>query len=221
MAAALRADLEMITLKTEALAHMERTGDARVLRVPTGLGTASEQRMTFGRACVRQVESQPYDIVHVRGAMEGQILAEHRKAHGFRFVYEIATFPDEAEGTDVERRWADAHALCAEAADLIIVPTEAAARHLGESGHAGKVAVVHPGVDVNTYDWWPAGEGETARLLYLGSFAADRDLSTVLSAIKTVLKKRPVEMLIAGEADAGRRDRLRRIVSSFELDGVV
>jgi glycosyltransferase involved in cell wall biosynthesis len=221
MAAAIRGELDLITIKTESLSHMEHHGDARLYRVPVGLGSAREQRETFGRACVRQLESQPYDVVHVRGPLEGRLLAERKKANHFRFVYEVATFPDEAEGADTETAWERAHLECAEAADLILVPSSAAARSLGDQGHAGKVAVVHPGVDVNTYDWWPAGSGETARLLYLGGLAADRDLGTVLAAVKIVARERPVEVLVAGEPDADLRERVRRVVTGFELDKVV
>jgi len=221
LAAAVRAEMDMVTIKTESLSHMEHYGDARLYRVPIGIGNAAEQRQAFGRACLRQLEAQPYDVVHVRGAMEGRVLAEHKKEFGFRFVYEMATFPDEAEGVDIEKKWSDAHEACAEAADLILVPTQAAARGIPGYGHAGKVAVVHPGVDVNGYDWWPAATGETARLLYLGGFGADRDLSTVLSAVKAIQKKHPVEVLIAGEPDFEVRDRLRRVVEAFELEDVV
>ncbi len=221
MAAAVRAEMDLLTIKTEQLGHMERHGDTRLFRVPVGIGTPSEQRQAFGRACIRQLESQPYDVVHVRGPLEGLLLAERKQSEGFRFVYEVATYPDEAEGAETEAQWGVAHERCAELADLILVPTEAAARHLGERGHAGKVAVVHPGVDVNTYDFWPAGEGDVARLLYLGSFAADRDLSTVLAAVKIASRRRRVQLLVAGDADPDRRERLRRVVSSFELDPIV
>ncbi len=221
LAAAIRAEMDMVTIKTESLSHMEHYGDARLYRVPTGVGTPAEQRQAFGRACLRQLEAQPYDVVHVRGAMEGRILAEHKKDFGFRFVYEVATFPDEAEGIDIEKRWIDAHRACAEAADLILVPTRAATRGLSDYGYAGKVAVVHPGVDVNGYDWWPAATDDTARLLYLGGFGADRDLSTVLSAVKEIEKARPVEVLIAGEPDFEVRERLRRVVKSFGLESMV
>ncbi|MBW2465003.1 MAG: glycosyltransferase family 4 protein [Deltaproteobacteria bacterium] len=221
LAAAVRAEMDVITLKTESLKHMENHGHARLYRVPVGHGDAAEQREAFGRACLRQLEAQPYDVVHVRGAMEGRVLAEQKKAFGFSLIYEMATFPDEAEGKAIEKAWSSAHEACAEAADLILVPTQAAARGLGEAGHAGKVALVHPGVDVDAYDWWPAATGEVGRILYLGRFGADRDLSTVLTAIKDVHRERPVEVLIVGDPDEEARARLRRMVDAFDLGAVV
>src|SRR5262245_4397337 len=98
MAQALRAELDLVTLKSEHLSHREDVGLARMFRVPVGMGTPQEQRETFGRAVSRQVEGQTYDAVHVRGPIEGQVVAERKDALSFRFIYEIATFPDEAEG---------------------------------------------------------------------------------------------------------------------------
>ena len=221
MAAAIHAELDLITVKTDQHAHIDRIKDARMFRVPIGIGPAHGQRKAFGRAVARQLSSEQYDIVHVRGPFEGKIVATRRKDLGFRFVYEIATWPDEGEGPDAEEEWAEAHEISLDAADLLLVPTEAAARSLGERGHAGKVAVVHPGVDVNTFDWWPAARGDAMRLLYLGTFAADRDLHTVLGALREVARAHPVEALIAGDPDPDRRARLRRIVKSFDLADTV
>ena len=218
MSAALHAELDLITIKTEAHAHIDRIKDARMFRVPVGVGAAVEQRDAFGRAVDRQLRGEHYDVVHVRGPFEGVIVARHQKQLGYRFVYEVATWPDEAEGMPAEDAWTKAHELCLDEADLVLVPTQAAARSLAERGYAGKVAVVHPGVDVNTFDWWPIGHDETMRLLYLGTFAADRDLSAVLGAIREVARTRPVEALIAGDPDPDRRARLRRMVKAFELD---
>lgn len=221
MAAALHGELDLITVKTDQLAHVDRIRDARMFRVPVGTGPAAEQREAFGRAVDRQLAGEAYDVVHVRGPFEGAIVAQRRAQAGFRFVYEVATWPDEAEGPDIEAEWSRKHELCLDEADLVLVPTEAAARSLGERGYAGKVAVVHPGVDVNTFDWWPPGHGDAMRLLYLGTFAADRDLHTVLNAVREVARQRPVEALIAGDPDPNRRARLQRMVKAFELSGTV
>jgi glycosyltransferase involved in cell wall biosynthesis len=221
VAEALRAEIEIVTVKTDGLSHMERLEHARMLRVPLGLGSAAEQRRAFGRAIARQLDSQPYDAVHVRGPIEGAVVARRAASQGFRFVYEMATFADEAEGPDAERGWESAHEACCEAADLILVATNAAARALGERGHAGKVAVISPGVDVNTYDWRPGGTGIGSRVLYLGSFDADRDLATLLQALHALRHTRPVEALLAGDSNPDRRERLRRMVTAFDLEGVV
>jgi len=220
MAAALRAEMDMVTLKTEALAHQSRLHEARLFRVRV-TGTPLERHQAFGRAVGRQLEAQAYDVVHVRGPFSGAVVAERRSGMDSRFVYEVATYPDEAESVDAERLWAELHERCLDAADLILVPTEAGARALGESGHGGKVAVVHPGVDVNAFDWWPSYPDEVARLLYLGKFSADRDLATALGAVRMLSQERPVRALFAGEERHEARDSLRRVVRAFGLEDVV
>ncbi len=221
LAAAVHGELDLVTVKTDALSHVEDVPGARMFRVPVGVGTAAEQRRAFGRAVARRLESQAYDAIHVRGPIEGRVVAERRRALGFRLVYEVATFPDEGESVDAEQEWEAAHRICTDAADLILVPTEAAARGLTEEGHGGKVAVVTPGVDVNTFDWWPAAPDDTVRLLYLGHFDADRDLGTLIEATRILTRDHTLEVLLAGDPDIDRRARLRRVVDAFSLTGVV
>lgn len=220
MAAALRGEIDMVTVKTDALAHQSRLGDARLFRVRV-TGPAEEQRQAFGRAVRRQLEAEVYDVVHSRGPYEGAVVAELKKAMQYRFVYELGTYSDESEGAEAEASWLAAHEECMEAADLILVPTEASARSLGERGWAGKCAVVQPGCDVNAFDWWPSIRDDVARLLYLGSFGADRDLGTLLGAIKEVARQREVRVLIAGEPSDAARERLRRLVRAFDLNDTV
>lgn len=217
MAQALHAEVDIITLKTEQLSHLDKLGEARLFRVPVGMGTPVQQMEAFRRAVHRQMDAQPYDVVHVRGPLEGLAAVARRADLGFRFVYEIASFPDESDGPETETAWGAAHQQCLDAADLVLVSTRAAERELGERGYAGKVAVVSPGVDVATFDWWPQAPSESARLLYLGTFGADRDLGTMLGAVKLLVKRLPIRMLVAGDPDHERRERVRRMVDGFDL----
>lgn len=221
MAAAVRGDMDLVTLKTEALSHVERIGDARMFRVPVGDAGSLEQRIVFDRAVARQLEAEPYDVVHVRGPFEGAIAADRKASFGFQLVYEMATFPDEALGAEVERLWAEAHAKCIEHADLVLVPTEASRRAVLDHVPAERVVVLPPGVDVGSFDWRPPPGTSIPRLLYLGSFTADRDLATVLGALRRVVQTRPVRALIAGDTDRQRRERLRAMVDAFDLRSVV
>ncbi|HJL05214.1 MAG TPA: glycosyltransferase family 4 protein [Polyangiaceae bacterium LLY-WYZ-15_(1-7)] len=220
MAAALRGDLDLVTRKTPTLSHQGRLGEARLFRVRCE-GLPAEQRAAFGRAVKRQLEAEPYDVVHVRGPWEGEYVAPLHRAMGFRFVYEVATFPDEAEGPDAEQIWADAHLRCLEEADLILVGAEAAARSLAEQGFAGKVAVVPPGVDVDAYDWWPSPFGDPVRLIYLGAFTADREIPTLLSALRAASKRIPLRALVAGDPHPERRENVQRMIDAFELGELV
>lgn len=221
LATALDAEVDAITIKHEALAYMQIYGDARMFRVPVGRTTEKEQREIFCRAVGRQIASESYDVVHVRGPLEGEVAAARKAELGYRMIYEVASFPDESEGADAEEIWGRAHAVCLDAADLVIVPTEASTRHLAERGVKERVAIAAPGVDIDVYDWRAPDPQEIPRLLYLGSFAADRDLATMLGALREVVRTTPVRMLVAGEGNAEKRARLRAIVDAFDLGAVV
>jgi glycosyltransferase involved in cell wall biosynthesis len=220
MAAGLRGDLDLVTRKAASLPHQSRLGEARLFRVRCG-GPPEEQRSTFARAVKRQLEAEPYDVVHVRGAWEGDLVRELRRAVGFRFVYEVATFADESEGAHVEHEWSLAHERCLEAADLVLVGAEAAARGLAERGHGGKVAVVSPGVDVDAYDWWPVTEDEVTRLLYVGPFGADREIPTLLAAVRAASSRLRMRVLLAGEPNPDKRADVERMVRAFGIEHLV
>lgn len=221
MVGSIRAEIDLISVKTDAQPHVDRLGDARVFRVPVGGAAPLEQRVMFDRAVARQLDAERYDVVHVTGPFEGALAAERKPTLGFTFVYEMATFPDEALGAEVERRWAEAHEKCLSEADLVIVPTESAKRAVSETIPERRVIVVPPGVDVGAFDWRPSAEPNEPRLLYLGTFTADRDLATMLGAVRRVRGTRPVQLLMAGETDRGRRERMRAMIDAFELRGAV
>lgn len=222
LSTAVYAEIDMVTVKTAALAHSEQIGRARMFRVPVPQqASASEQRAHFGRAVLRQLDAELYDVVHVRGAFEGLEVARRRSSYGFRFVYEVGAFPDEAEGAEAERAWNEAHLTCLTAADLILVPTHAARRALVVHGVEDHVEVVPSGVDLNAFDWLPTAPGEVPRFIFLGDFGADRDLSTLLGAIKRLSKERPLELLMLGDAVRERRQRWRRVVESMDMAAFV
>jgi len=221
MAAAVPAEIDFITVKTEALSHVERMATGRMFRVPVGDGDQQEQREAYDRAVARQLDADRYDIVHVRGPFEGALAAERKLELGYQLVYELATFPDEALGVEVEKMWGRLHERTLEAADLIIVPTEAAQRGLSETFPKARVEVLAPGVDVGDLDWSAQPANLVPRLLYLGHFTADRDLPTVLAAVRRVRERYPVEVLLAGETDVSRRDRVRHLVRAFGLEECV
>lgn len=220
MVTALRGDVDMVTLKTDALSHLSRIGDARMFRVPVS-GDHRRQQRAFARAVVRQVESETYDAVHVRGPIEGQALLPLADALDFLLVYEVASFPDESDPLDLKMDWERAHHACLERADAILVPSTSAAKRVIELGFGEKTHVVFPGVDLYRFDWQTPPQSESARLLYLGAFGADRDLSTLLRVVRALRERYPLEVLIAGDTDPVRQRRLNAMVAYYDLERTV
>jgi glycosyltransferase involved in cell wall biosynthesis len=225
LAAALHAEMDFVTVRADALPHIERFGPAQMLRVPVGGHAEGSPRSAFCRAIRRQIESESYDVVHVRGPVEGLVALELRASQALQVVYEMGSYPDEFDGPGAEQGWAAAHLRCLEAADRVIVPSEAALRPNAVRARGDRVHVVPPGVDVDAYDWRAsgseAGPDAPTRLLYLGAFATDRDVGTLLMAVRDVARRTRIRALLAGEPDAGRRARVRRLVTDLGLGGVV
>lgn len=217
MVDALRADLDLVTVKTEDLSHIKRIGDARMFRVPMGGASLAQQRELYARAVGRQIDAEPYQIVHVLDPWAGVAAAARRR--GFSLVYEVTTFPD--PDPEEHALWVEAHEDTLAAADRVLVPTEAAAAALARGGLGARVEVIRPGVDVGTFDWAEVPRSGTPRLLYLGPFSPSRDLETVLAAVAKVAALRPVRALLAGERDDARRFAMREAVKKAGLEEVV
>jgi glycosyltransferase involved in cell wall biosynthesis len=212
---ALRADLDLVTLKTEELSHIKRIGEARMFRVPVG---TAHQRETYARAVGRQIAAEPYQVVHVFDPWAGAAAAD-LKDRGFSLVYEVLTFPDDRASE--RRAWESAHARTLSAADLVVVSSVAAATALEAQGIGDRVEVVRPAVDIGIFDWSESPRVGTPRLLYLGAFTRDRDLDTFLDAIGRIGALRPIRVLLAGESDADRRGEMRERVRALDLSDSV
>lgn len=217
---ALRADLDLVTLKTEDLPHIKRIGEARMFRVPVGRSEREEQKSIYARAVARQIEAEPYAVVHVLDPWAGAVAAERRAHSGFTLIYEVTTFPDQ----DVDA-WLQAHTLTIARADRLIVATEAARRALArfDRSFAGRIDVLRPGVDVGGYDWGGGVGvlGGIPRVLYLGSFTPSRDIDTLIEAIGRVASHRPIRALFAGERDPGRRAAVRELIRKADLAEII
>ncbi|MEO0325217.1 MAG: glycosyltransferase [Myxococcota bacterium] len=220
LATAVRAEVDLVCRKDAGLAHQSRVGPARLFRVPAS-GPPGEAMAGFARAVRRQLEAGSYDAVHVRGAAEGVAVAPLVAAMGSRLIYEVGTFADAAAPGIEQSAWSRDHAECLAAAHLVLVGGATAAAALAGRELAGEVRVLPPGVDVDTFDRCDAAPAPRARLLFLGTFTADRALGTVLAALREVSSIRPLRALFAGEPEPARRRELRLLASAFGLDDVV
>ncbi len=213
MVDALRGELDLVTVKTEDIAHVKRIGDARMFRVP--VGGAPDPRERYSRAVGRQLVAEAYDVVHVLDPWAGAAVAEQRR--GSTLVYEVVSFPEEED----DRSWRDAHARALAAADLVLVPTATAAATLESDGVGARVEVVRPSVDLGALDWVEVPSFGTPRVLYLGGYGSNRDLLTAVDAVGKVAALRPVRALFAGDSNRARQQALRDAVRAAGLDDVI
>lgn len=201
---------DVLTLRPPASAMgelpvVERFMKTRMLRVPLGQGPLPEQVEAFRRAIRRQLEGEEYDVVHLRSAWGGRAVLSGVQSDA-RLVYEVARSTEgEPRAADAQLAvaLADEEGACLAAAARVLVPTETARGHLEQRGLGEKVDVIPPGVDVDHFDWEPAGREAGERVLYAGRIAAGRGVRLLVEAVGRLRQERPVTLLLAGPIEPG------------------
>jgi glycosyltransferase involved in cell wall biosynthesis len=145
-----RADVDALSLKSKHLAHIQRVGAARMLRVPVpelrsgevgALGVSFLERLSvYRRALTRQLDNEHYDLVYALDLWSAA--AAVRPLGGGRLVVDVADLPSRSwdarwliNPVDATTRaeWAQAERAALKAAALIVAPSRQAARIASES----------------------------------------------------------------------------------------
>ena len=220
-----RYTVDVLTLRpqTGELPYVERYLKTRMLRVPVGHGTLSEQVHAFRRAIKRQLEGEEYDVVHVRSAWGAHAVLQ---GGGGRIVYEVARSTEgepRAADAQVAAALADEEDACVSRADLVIVPTETARRHLIGSGgaEASRVTVIAPGVDIDHFDWEPGDAAGPPRIVYAGRLGAGRGVRLLLDAVAALKRKRELCLVLAGPIEPAFQPILDEAIAARGLSGAV
>jgi glycosyltransferase involved in cell wall biosynthesis len=215
-----RYQVDALTLRTAELPYVEKYLKARMLRVPVGHGTLSEQVESFRRAIRRQLEGEEYEAVHLRSAWGGRAVLEHVQAP-CKIVYEVARSTEgepRAADAQLAAELAEEETACLKRADLVLVPTETARQHLASAGLNDKVSVVSPGVDVDHFDWEPPQpDAQADRVLYTGRVSAGRGVRLLLEAVSLVKAQRPIKLLLAGPVEESFRPQLDEALARYQL----
>jgi glycosyltransferase involved in cell wall biosynthesis len=222
--------IDVVSLKGDYLSHIERFHTSRLLRVPLVGDDGMEQSESFRRAVRRQIDSEVYDVVHVRSPLEGLPVSEAKAEKGYRLVYEAGTFAvhdaigyigGEASLSALEAQIRREELICASRADLIIVHSETAKRALQAKGIGGSIEVIPNGVNIDVYDWEPALEAAVPILLCLGRMESWRDVTTVLESVRRTLAVTPIKLRWIGEPDDARREHLRAVAADLGISQAV
>jgi glycosyltransferase involved in cell wall biosynthesis len=215
-----RYQVDVLTLKPHGgdLPYVERWMRTRMLRVPVGDLALLEQVDAFRRAVRRQLESEDYDVVHVRSAWGGHAVLDG-VSPPMKVVYEVA------RSTLADPRAADdslANALKVEEndllarADLVLVPSETARKYMAGTDRA---VALTPGVDIDRFDWEPSPPGMPAdRVLYAGRISAGCGVRLLVEAAGRVKLARPIKLILAGPIDPGFRPLLDGAVKAAGLE---
>jgi glycosyltransferase involved in cell wall biosynthesis len=205
--------------------YVERQGAVRVLRVPTHDQDPWAQIQAFQRALKRQLDGADYDIVHCRDAWSGTTVLEARTRLGYAMVFDLSRAPEpvtDGQGaSELESRYARGEAACLAAADLVLVPTPAAAKYVQTLTKPERVALAPVGVDVDRFDWEaPPTEG-IPRVLYVGAIEPGRGVRVLVRAMADVVKRTEAHLVLAGPLMPTFEAELRTGIRELKLEGKV
>ncbi|MBI5495552.1 MAG: glycosyltransferase [Deltaproteobacteria bacterium] len=220
-----------LTVKSEELAHIQRLGTARMMRVPAPEQGFVERVSAFQRALKRQLEGDSYDLCHAADAWAGAVAAQHKEnAPDVKLITELTELPTqtlterhpqlhvEEKIRQIMRR---GEAMVLQRSDALVVDSVAMRTMLVQSGvTAERVHVIPAGVDDTVFFASTIElrlhEGQFV-VLYAGAPDPARGLGTFLAALKTlpagvrgaVTRQRPREpQAEAAVAQAGLTDRV-------------
>jgi len=215
-----RHTVEVLIVRKGDQAYVEQYRKTRLLRVPVPDGSVVKQIEAFRRALRRQLEGAEYDIVHFRDGWSGLPALELRERLKLRTVFDVARGPmAQAPPADdaLARQLAREEAACIRAADLVLAPTEAAARFLSAKGGGDRVRIVPPGVDVDTFDWEHAAGLGPARILYAGLLRRGRGIGMLLRAMVEVASRTDARLALVGPVEQSFADELHGDIDKFGL----
>lgn len=219
--------IDIISIKGEYLAHIERYHASRLLRVPLVGDDGGERGESFRRAVRRQIDSENYDVVHIRSPLEGLPIIEAKQEKGYRVVYEAGNFAfqdaaphvgDEESLKILEQQLRRDEITCATEADLVVAHSKAAKKALRARGVSRPIEVISAGVNIDVFDWEYALEPTVPTLLCLGRLEPWRDVKGVLEALRRVLEVTPVCLQWVGEAEPEQREEARRIAVDLGVE---
>ncbi len=219
-----RAEVDSLSLKSKHLAHIQRVGEARMLRVPVpelrsgevgALGASFLERLSvYRRALARQLDNERYDLVYALDVWSAA--AAVRQLGGARLVVDAADMPSRSwdarwpiNPVDANTRaeWAQAERMALKAAALIVVPSRQAARIASEAVDPRTIHVFPRVVDTRPFAP-PTVEVdlEDARTVaFLGGREGGSRTALLTSALK-LLAARAAESRLLVVGSPGRGD---------------
>ncbi len=205
-ALSVRYELDVLSLRLGDLPYVDRYRRARMLRVPLAEGDMADQVEAFRRAVKRQLVSNDYDVIHLRSAWAALPVCNMRRDLDASVILDLTLSPAaqvRAADRAIVARTLSEESICLDSVDFVIVGSQEARAYLAARRPALQVAVVPPGVDVDTFDWEPLPRAARPILLYVGSIGPGRGIRMLLSALRFILEEDDVELVLTGPVEEG------------------
>ncbi|MBK9037377.1 MAG: glycosyltransferase family 4 protein [Myxococcales bacterium] len=213
--------VDLLVVREADQPYVERQGNGRLLRVPTHDADLRSQVQAYQRALRRQLEGADYDVVHCRDAWGAAAVLEARDRFGYAVVFDLTRGSDDRSDLDAElaAQLDRDEEACLLAADLVLVPTEAAHRYALGRGLPDRVVLSPPGVDVDRFDWDEASVAGPPLILYVGAIGPGRGIRTLLRAMAEVAKTAPSRLAMVGPVARGFEGPLKAAIAELGLTG--
>lgn len=191
-------EVDGLSVKGADMAHIQRLGAGRMMRVPAPDFPYLDRISAFQRAVHRQLEGETYDLVHAMDVWSAVVAIQHRGGVPFPLITDLdelpsETLPERMRGAPVDEKTRQAvrkaELSVLHDSQAVVVTNAAGARVLVDAGvPENRVHIIPPGVDEAVFavpgpaPVVPGGDGLT--VLYLGAPDASRGLGIFLAAMK-------------------------------------
>lgn len=213
-------NVDVLTLKYEGLAHLEKWLGARIYRVPVENMTLKEKISTFRRALSRQLEGGMYDVVHFTDPFGGLVASSLKDEYGFNTIFDIyslASWDYKLSGIsqNLYSQIKEEEDTCLKKADRIFIPSLKMMEYFTQKGYQDILRFI-PGV-VKPRKIKKRIREETFNILYIGSFSDWEDVETFFSAIKRLKKSLQIQVTVVGFTDP---EKLGDIVTKLQKNNI-
>jgi glycosyltransferase involved in cell wall biosynthesis len=198
--------VDVLSLKSEDLSHIERFHGVRLLRVPVGSGPFLSKVKAFQRAINRQLDSEEYRLCHFNSIWEGMALASRKKATGVKLVYEVhglasvdfrTVYPSEVKVVEQSYPLKQQEERCFKMADRLLAGSQLIADHLKKRGvEPERLQVLRPAVDLQLFEEAATEPGPSGTILYLGSLMPWQGVQSLLGAMAELPHQFPARLLL-------------------------
>jgi len=212
--------VDVLTLKYEGLAHLEKWLGARIYRVPVENMTLKERISSFRRALSRQLEGGMYDVVHFTDPFGGLVACNMKDDYGFYTIYDVYSLSSWdlkflSVSQSLYNQVKEEESTCLNKVDRIFVPSATMLEYFSNKGLGDKTRFI-PGV-VRLRKKLEKIQEETFNILYMGSFSGWEDIDTFFNAIKRLKRQKKIQVIVVGFTQP---ERLGEIVSRLQKLGI-
>lgn len=213
-------NVDVLTLKYEGLAHLEKWLGARIYRVPVENMNFKERISTFRRALSRQLEGGMYDVIHFTDPFGGLVASNLKGDYGYNTIFDIYSLPSwELKFSNISQslynQIKSEEEVCLEKSDRILIPSITMMSYFSQKGYEDKVRFI-PGV-VKLRKVEDKIKEDTFNILYIGSFSEWEDIDTFFKAIKTLKRSYKILVYVVGYT---KPERLGDIVIKLQKMGI-